>query len=83
MSQTSYPVPIGGIEFTDGFERVICDLLAELVEKPVLTERESMILSMIQSGRQSIVEAAKNDFSDGATTVCPYCFREIDDEYQS
>lgn len=38
---TSYPVPIGGIEFTDGFERVICDLLAELVEKPVLTERES------------------------------------------
>ena len=79
---TSYPVPIGGVEFTDGFERVICDLLAKLVEKPVLTERESMILSMIQSGRQSIVEAAKNDFSDGATTVCPYCFREIDDEYR-
>lgn len=24
----------------------------------------------------------KNDFSDGATTVCPYCFREIDDEYR-
>lgn len=24
---TSYPVPIGGVEFTDGFERVICDLL--------------------------------------------------------
>ena len=46
---TSYPVPIGGVEFTDGFERVICDLLAKLVEKPVLTERESMILSMIQS----------------------------------
>lgn len=79
---TSYPVPIGGVEFTDGFERVICDLLAKLVEKTVLTERESMILSMIQSGRQSIVEAAKNDFSDGATTVCPYCFREIDDEYR-
>lgn len=79
---TSYPVPIGGVEFTDGFERVICDLLAKLVEKPVLTERESMILSTIQSGRQSIVEAAKNDFSDGATTVCPYCFREIDDEYR-
>lgn len=79
---TSYPVPIGGVEFTDGFERVICDLLAKLVEKPVLTERESMILSIIQSGRQSIVEAAKNDFSDGATTVCPYCFREIDDEYR-
>ncbi|MCI7152121.1 MAG: AAA family ATPase [Flavonifractor plautii] len=79
---TSYLVPIGGVEFTDGFERVICNLLAKLVEKPVLTERESMILSMIQNGRQSIVEAAKSDFSDGATAVCPYCFREIDDEYR-
>ena len=79
---TSYPVPIGRVEFTDGFESAICALLAKPVEKPVLTERESMILSMIQSGRQSIVEAAKNDFSDGATTVCPYCFQEIDNEYR-
>lgn len=79
---TSYPVPISGVEFTAGFESAICTLLAKLVEKPMLTERESMILSMIQSGRQSIVEAAKNDFSDGSTTVCPYCFREIDNEYR-
>ena len=79
---TSYPAPISGIEFTGGFERAICALLAKTVEKPVLTERESMILSMIQSGRQSIVEAAKDDFSDGSTTVCPYCFQKIDDEYR-
>ena len=68
---TSYPVPISEVELTAGFESAICALLAKLVEKPMLTERESMILSMIQSGRQSIVEAAKNDFSDGSTTVCP------------
>lgn len=80
--RTSYPVPIRGVEFTDGFESAICALLAKPVEKPVLTERESMILSMVQNGRQSIVEAAKNDFSDGSITVCPYCFREIDDEYR-
>ena len=79
---TSYPVPVSEIEFTASFESVICALLAKLVEKPVLTERESMILSMIQSGRQSIVEAAKNDFSDGSTTICPYCFQEINDEYR-
>lgn len=48
----------------------------------MLTERESLILSMIQNGRQPIVEAAKRDFSDKATTVCPYCFREIDEEYR-
>lgn len=79
---TSYPTPICGVEFTDSFENAICALLAKPVEKPVLTERESMILSMIQSGRQSIVEAAKNDFSDGSTTVCPYCFQEVGDEYR-
>lgn len=41
-----------------------------------------LYLSMIQNGRQPIVEAAKRDFSDKATTVCPYCFREIDEEYR-
>ena len=56
--------------------------LAKAIEKPVLTERESLILLMIQNGRQPIVEAAKRDFSDKATTVCPYCFREIDEEYR-
>ena len=57
-------------------------MLAKSVEKPVLTERESLILSMIQNGRQSIVEAAKRDFGNKSTTVCPYCFREIDEEYR-
>ena len=79
---TSYPSPINGIKFTDGFEHAVCVLLEKKVENPVLTERESMILSMIQTGRQSIVEAAKNDFSDRSTTVCPYCFQEINEEYR-
>lgn len=77
-----YPESISSIEITDSLEHDICVLLEKSVEKPVLTERESMILSMIKRGRQSIVEAAKNDFSDRSTTVCPYCFREIDDEYR-
>lgn len=79
---TNYPVPIQKIECSDNFERDLCSLLAKSVEKPVLTERESFILSMIKSGRQPIVEAAKRDFSDAATTICPYCFREIDKEYR-
>lgn len=79
---TSYPSPINEIEFTNGFEDAISTLLEKRVENPVLTERESMILSMIQTGRQSIVEAAKKDFSDSSTTVCPYCFQEINEEYR-
>lgn len=79
---TGYPMSICNVKFSESFEQGVCSLLAKPVEKPVLTERESMILSMIQSGRQSIIEAAKRDFSDGSTTICPYCFREIDDEYR-
>lgn len=81
-STTTYPLPIRGVEFSDDLERDICFLLAKSVEKPVLTKRESLILAMIQNGKQPIVEAAKRDFSDGSTTICPYCFREIDDEYR-
>ena len=81
-STTTYPIPICEIAFSDNFERDLCSLLTKTVEKPVLTERESLILSMIKNGRQSIVEAAKRDFSNKSTTVCPYCFREIDEEYR-
>lgn len=79
---TRYLAQISLIGFTDGFEQDICALLAKPVEKPVLTERESMILSMIKSGRQPFVEAAKNDFSNNAVTICPYCFQTVDDEYR-
>lgn len=78
----NYPTQISVIGFTDGFEQSICALLAKPVEKPVLTERESMILSMIKSGRQSFVEAAKNDFSNMDVTICPYCFQAVDEEYR-
>lgn len=79
---TNYPVPVCEVTFPDGFETTLCSLLAKAVEKPILTERESFILSMIQNGRQSIVETAKRDFSDNSTTICPYCFQEIDEEYR-
>lgn len=78
----TYPIPVCEVTFQDGFEKALCSLLAKTVEKPVLTERESRIFLMIQNGRQSIVEAAKRDFSDKETTVCPYCFQKIDEEYR-
>lgn len=80
---TSYQVPVRGVELPDGFnENEVCALLAKPVENPTSTGQESMILQMIKNGRQSFVEAAKNDFSDESTTVCRYCLREIDDEYR-
>ena len=70
------------VQFEAGMECKLCSLLAKTVEQPVLTEREAMILSMIQNGRQYIVENAKKDFSESSTAICPYCFQKIDDEYR-
>lgn len=78
----NYPIPICQVKFSDNFEQEICSLLAKSLEKPVLTERESLILSMIKNGRQPLVEASKNYFSDAAVEFCPYCFQKIDDEYR-
>ena len=79
---TIYTASISGIKFEAGLEQSICTILAKTVEKPVLTERESLILTMIRSGRQSIIESAKNDFSSEFTTVCPYCLQEVNDKYR-
>ena len=50
------------------------DLLSKKIEKPVLTERETLILETVQVGRQSFVESAQQDFSNNATKFCPYCY---------
>lgn len=78
----SYPDPICVVPFADSFEENLCSLLAKVVEKPVLTKNESLILKLIKDGRQSFVEAAKRDFSNENTTFCPYCFRKIDAQYR-
>ena len=80
--QSKYSTPISKIEFTSGFEESLCKLLAKPIDKPVLTQRESLILSIIVEGKQNIVENALSDFSNDTTTVCPYCFRQIDENYR-
>lgn len=84
VSDTSanFPFPIHTIIIDDCFEKNLCKLLSKAIEKPVLTERESLILDAIQRGHQTFVESAKKEFSDTSTTICPYCFRDIDDVYK-
>ena len=66
----------------DGFEEKICTLLSQVIEKPVLTEREKLILQAIQNGQQSMVEASKNTFVDESTTYCPYCYQPVQAQYK-
>ena len=81
-TSASYPSPICPISIASNFESELCDLLAKIIEKPVLTERETLILAAIKGGKQSFVEAAQKDFNDVATSICPYCYRPIDEEYK-
>jgi AAA15 family ATPase/GTPase len=78
----SYPTSIHTISISDDFEDNLCNLLAKSVEKPLLTERENLILAAIQNGKQSYVEEAQKSFNHTSTKVCPYCFRPIDEDYK-
>lgn len=81
-SSTSYPIPISQINFDPDLEHNLCNLLAKIVEKPQLTDREKLILETIQSGRQSFVESAQEDFCSASTSFCPYCYRPVDEKYK-
>lgn len=70
------------IHIDKDLEEIICRLLSQTIEKPILTEREKLILSAIQDGHQNIVEASKRTFSDEATTYCPYCYQPVQLQYK-
>ena len=70
------------ISLEDGFEGKICALLSQVIEKPVLTEREKQILQAIQNGQQMLVEESKNTFADESTTHCPYCYQPLQAQYK-
>lgn len=70
------------IHIEDDLEKKICNLLSKTIEKPVLTEREKLILFTIQNGRQHMVEASKDSFSNESTTYCPYCYQPVQSQYK-
>jgi len=61
--------------------KIIADLLAEKVEEPTLTNREKRLLTLAQSGKQSMLTDIKNEFSSG-TDTCPFCLQSVTDEYK-
>lgn len=76
------PLPHDRIHIEDDLEEIICNLLSQTIEKPVLTEREKLILAAIQGGRQHMVEASKDSFANESTTYCPYCYQPVQSQYK-
>lgn len=79
---SSYPTEILPIKTEHNFEELLCGYLAKQIEKPVLTDREKMILATIKEGRQDFIEDARKNFQGDETTVCPYCYQPVCQEYK-
>lgn len=58
-------------------EEKIIALLHKPVEKPMLTEREQRILSIIQNKGLSFVKIAQDDLATNQPDLCPYCLKPI------
>ena len=62
----------------DGFdEAAFLQLLNRHVEKPVLSEREKRIMSLLEGAHGNRIDEIKDVFHDPGTGYCPYCFRDI------
>ena len=78
----SFPDSILSVTYDSDFESSIISTLSVKIDEPLLTPREQIILSAIQSGGQVTVENARKDFGNDSTTICPYCYQEVAELYK-
>lgn len=84
LSSTVLQVPkqIDPIYFQPDIDMFLNGLLTEKIERPTLTDRETAILTMIESGQQSLVEFAQEVFSRDETKLCPLCLQAVSSSYK-
>lgn len=76
------PSAIDTIYFDESLEEQIIKMLSKEISKPVLSTREKLIFDVIEQGNQAMVIGAQNVFSDETIEYCPFCFRDIEEEYK-
>lgn len=69
------------IAVTDN-EATARSLLAQRIEKPELSEREKILISLLSEGKNQQIERMKTTFENPDTTVCPFCLQPISAEYK-
>lgn len=82
-NNVAYTSPIQQISIDSHLEDKLISLLARKINKPVLSEREKLILQIVQDGHQPQIEEAQRYFSNSEATFCPYCFRQVTEEYKA
>ena len=76
------PSVIDTIFFDESLEEQIINMLSKEISKPVLSTREKLIFDVIEQGNHAMVIEAQNVFSDETIEYCPFCFRDIKEEYK-
>lgn len=64
-------------------DRTVDMLLAEIVERPELSEREKKLFALLQRGTAQDLSQRLAVFRDEETTECPYCFQHIAPAYKA
>ena len=57
-------------------------LLAQRIEKPELSERETYLMTLLSEGKTQQIENMQLAFSDSETAVCPFCLQPVSMEYK-
>jgi len=70
------------VKVDEKIETLLILLLSKKMDQPVISNREKIIMKMLQDGEQHDVEKAKKFFSIKDTKICPFCFQEVNDEYK-
>lgn len=58
-------------------------LLAQCIEKPELSERETYLLSLLSKGKTQQIEKMQVIFENSETAVCPFCLQPVSEEYKN
>lgn len=61
-------------------EEYLLQLLAQKVERPVLSEREQYLLKLIDDGKLEQINEMKSIFIKEKTKRCPFCLQDISDQ---
>lgn len=74
--------PISLIKYNSDLDNLIISLLATVIEKPVLTEREEKIMALIEDSTiETNIYNSKNTLLS-YLSICPHCFQPISEDYK-
>lgn len=82
-SNPAYSTAIRQVSIDSQLEDRLISILAQKISEPVLTERENLILRLVQEGRQHTIEDARMFFSKSNSDFCPYCLQRVTQEHKT